>query len=104
MAPVGTLSPSDLESGGPVWPVGRLSPFDHVGRLSPFAPPVGEMSSVDPARGPPGGGGGIAVIWTEFTDREDPVITQLPADGPVRITGILWIWTLRWTFVRLLRS
>ena len=81
VGPVGTLSLSDLESDGPVGPVWRLSPFDHVDRLSLFAPPVGEMSSVDPARGPPGGL--IPMIWTEFTDRKDPVITQLPADGPV---------------------
>ena len=54
VGPVGTLSPSDLESGDPVGPVGKLSLFNHVDRLSPFAPPVGEMSSVDPVRGPPG--------------------------------------------------
>ena len=36
-------------------PVGKLSLFNHVDQLSPFAPPVGERSSVDPARGPPGG-------------------------------------------------
>ena len=39
------------------------------------------MSTVDPARGPPGGL--IPMIWTEFMDSKDPVITQLPADGPV---------------------
>ena len=37
--------------------LGGCPQFDPVDRLSPFAPPVGEMSSVDPARGPPGGGG-----------------------------------------------
>ena len=52
MGPVGTLSPPDMESDGPVGPVGRLSPFDPVDRLFPFAPPVDEMSPVNPARGP----------------------------------------------------
>ena len=99
MGPVGMLSPSDLESDGPVGPFGRLSALDPVDRMSPFAPPVGEMSSVDPARGHL-----IPVIWTEFMDSKDPVITQLPADGPVGITGMSWIWTLWWTFVRLLRT
>ena len=31
---------------------------------------------MDPARGP-------QVVWTEFSDRRDPVITQLPAEVPV---------------------
>ena len=52
--PVGTLSPSDFESAGPVGPVGTLSPFEHVEGLSPIVP-VGEPLSVDPARRPPGG-------------------------------------------------
>ena len=72
--PVGTFSPSDFESAGPVGPVGTLSPSDHVEGLSPIVP-VGELSSVDPARRPP--------VWTEFPDRRDPVITQLPAEVPV---------------------
>ena len=59
---VRTSSPSDLDSDGPVELVGRLSPFDHGDRLSPFAPPVGEMSSVDPACGSPGGGGGLIPV------------------------------------------
>ena len=61
-------------------PVGKLSSFDHVEGLSPIVP-VGEMSSVDPARGPPGGL--VPVVWTDFPDRKDPVITQLPAEVPV---------------------
>ena len=86
VGPYGTLSPSNFDSIGPVGPdgtlstsdlagilipavpvgipspvglvgpVGRLSPFDPGDRPSPFAPPVGDMSSVDPARG---GGGGV---------------------------------------------
>ena len=36
---------------------------------------------MDPARGPPGGL--VPVVWTEFPDRKDPVITQLPAEVPV---------------------
>ena len=38
-------------------------------------------SSVDPARRPPGGL--VPAVWTEFPDRRDPVITQLPAEVPV---------------------
>ena len=60
MGPVETSFPSDLDSDGPVGPVGRLSPFDPGDRSSPFVSPVGEMSSVDPAHGPPPGGGGGA--------------------------------------------
>ena len=59
-------------------PVGTLSPFDHVEGLSPIVP-VGELSSVDLARGPPG----VLVVWTEFPDKRDPIITQLPAEVPV---------------------
>ena len=62
-------------------PVGRLSPFDPGDRPSPFAPPVGEMSSMDPACGPTGGL--IPVIGMDCMASKDPVITQLPADGPV---------------------
>ena len=78
--PVGTLSPSDFESAGPVGPVGTLSLFDNVAGLSLIVP-VGELSSVDPARRPPGGL--VPAVWTEFLDRRDPVITQLPAEVPV---------------------
>ena len=80
VGPVWTLSPSDFESACHVGPVGTLSPFDHVEGLSPIVP-VGVLSSVDPARGPPGGL--VPVVWTEFPDRRDPVITQLPAEVPV---------------------
>ena len=51
---VGTLSPSDFESAGPVGPVATLPPCDHGTELSPIVP-VGELSSVDPVRRPPGG-------------------------------------------------
>ena len=80
--PVATLSPSDFESAGPVGPVGTLSPFDHVEGLSPIVP-VGELSAVDPARRPPGGLQLVPAVWTEFPDRRDPVITQLPVEVPV---------------------
>ena len=46
-SPVGTLSPSDFGSVGPVGPVGTLSLSDHVGVLSPIVP-VGKPSPVDP--------------------------------------------------------
>ena len=36
-------------------PVGKLSPLDHGDRLHQVAFPVGEMSSLDPAREPPEG-------------------------------------------------
>ena len=72
--PVGTLSPSDFESPGPVGPVGTLPPCDHVTKLSPIIP-VGELSSVDPVRRIL-----VPVVWREFPDGRDPVITQLPAE------------------------
>ena len=78
VGPVGTSSPSDLDSDGPV---GKPSPFDHGDQPSPFAPPVDEMSSMDPAREPPGRL--IPVIGTDCMASNDSVITQLPADGPV---------------------
>ena len=49
--PVGTLSPSDVEPAGPV---GTLPPCNHGTGLSPIVP-AGELSSVDPVCGPPGG-------------------------------------------------
>ena len=55
VGPVGTLSTSGLVSGGPGELVRMISPVDHENRLSPFPPPVDEMSSVDLARR--GGGG-----------------------------------------------
>ena len=50
---VGTLSTSGLVSGGPGELVRMISPVGHDDRLSPFPPPVDEMSSVDLARRPP---------------------------------------------------
>ena len=75
--PAGTLSPSDFESAGPVGPVGTLPLCDHVTQLSPTVP-VGELSSVDPVR--MASGELVPVVWTEFPDGRDPVITQLPAE------------------------
>ena len=60
------------------------------------------MSSVDPAREPPGGL--IPVIGTDYMASMDPVITQLLADGPVGDDRISWIWTLRSIIVRVLRT
>ena len=56
MVEMAAAKTSDFESAGPAGPVGKLSPFDHVGGLSLIVP-VGEMSSVDPARRPPAGAG-----------------------------------------------
>ena len=75
--PLGTLSPSDFESAGPVGPVGTLPPCDNVMGLFPIVP-VGELSSVDPVRRAPVGL--VPVVWTEFPDGRDPVSTQLPAE------------------------
>ena len=81
MRPVGTSSPSDFDYDGPVGPVGKLSPFDTGYRPSLLTPTVAEMSSVDPACVPPGGL--ITVTGTDCMASTDPVIAQLPADGPV---------------------
>ena len=91
VGPDGMLSSSDLAGklfpavpAGipfPAGPVGTLSLFDHVEGLSPIVP-VGEPLSVDHARMPPGGL--VPAVWTEFSDRRDPVITQLPVEVPVR--------------------
>ena len=59
--PIGTLSPSDFESADPVGPVGALPPCDIVTGLFPIVP-VGELSSVDTVRRPPGGL--VPVVWT----------------------------------------
>ena len=63
VAQYGTLSPSKSDSVGLIGPYGTLSPsvpdpVDQSDRQSPVTPPVGGMSSVDPACGLPGGGGG----------------------------------------------
>ena len=75
--PVRMLSLSDFESAGPVGPVGTLPTCGHETGLSPIVP-VGELSSVDPVCRSPGGL--VPVVWTEFPDGRDPVITQLPAE------------------------
>ena len=93
VGPVGTLSTSGLESDGPVDLVGRLSPFNPGDRLSSFAPPVGEMSSVDPARGPPGGL--IPVIGTMVWLVRILLLHNYLPTGRSGITGMSWIWTLR---------
>ena len=77
VGPIGMLSPSDFESAGPVGPVGALHLCDNVTGLFPIVP-VGELSSVDTVCRPPGRL--VPVVWTEFPDGRDHVITQLPAE------------------------
>ena len=106
VGPCGTLSPSDFDSVGPVGPCGTLSPSDsdNIGPLGPLGTlsmagavsdgPTGqvemttvvaclgkETSSADHARRALGEL--IPGICADLTICKDPVISFLPAVGPV---------------------
>ena len=98
VGPFGTMSPSDSNYVGPVGPFGMLSmpgavsdgPTGQVemtsivgnrNRLSPVSRPGKEISSADHARRAPGEL--IPGICADPTACKDPVISLLPADGPV---------------------